>query len=113
MPNNPSDADRALVRSRARQRCERCLIPAPHGHLHHRRSRSVRDLHTHCPCNMVWLCGPCHVDVHGHPFNASRDGWIVSRHVTEPTALVVRPPFGGERVLCCDGGLVLRAVQSN
>lgn len=112
MGNNPPPAARDTVRQRAHQRCERCLIPAPHGHLHHRRSRSVIDPHTHCPCNMVWLCGPCHVDVHGHPFDARRGGWIVSRHVIEPGNIVVRTPLG-ERVLYCNGGIAFGAVQSN
>jgi len=59
---------------------------------------------------MVWLCGACHVDVHGHPFDAAKSGWIVSRHVILPTSITVHTPLG-ERALGCDGTVVFRAAE--
>lgn len=112
MSNKPSQRAREQVGLRSHHTCERCLVPAPQGHLHHRRSRSVRGQHCHCPCNMVWLCPTCHADVHATPFQAVKDGWIVSRHIIEPTAIAVRSTFE-ERVLFCTGGFSTRAVQSN
>lgn len=76
------NASRIIVRGRDLHRCCRCLAPVPAGagHWHHRRSRSVRDEHQHAPCNGVWLCATCHTWVHGHPFEARRVGFIVSRY---------------------------------
>ena len=105
-------AVREAVRQRAHHRCERCLVPTPTGHVHHRRSRSVRDAHTHCECNLVLLCPVCHQDVHGHPFAASKDGWIVSRHVVEPTAVSLHSPTG-EWILDCTGGATYRFSPTN
>lgn len=107
MTNDPPGPMRTKVRIRAGHRCERCLVPTPAGHLHHRRSRSVRDQHTHCPCNMTWLCPTCHVWVHAHPFVAKGDGWIVSRNQPNPTAVPVHNPRE-DRILTCAGGFILR-----
>lgn len=52
--------------------------------FHHRRSRRVRDEHTHHPCNGIWLCRTCHSWVHRHPALAQDKGWIVSQWVAEP-----------------------------
>src|SRR5262245_60262872 len=107
MSNDPPEAVRTTVRHRASHRCERCEVPAPNGHLHHRRSRSVRDQHCHCACNLVWLCGTCHAWAHAHPWEAREAGWIVSRHVTEPTAVTLAT-IDGDRVLHCDGQFTVR-----
>lgn len=73
---------RVRVRARDFFRCVRCGSPTPAmaGHWHHRRSRSIRDDHTHMPCNGVWLCGTCHEWVHKNPFEARATGLIVSRY---------------------------------
>lgn len=78
-------------------------MPAPSGHWHHRRSRSVRDTHTHCPCNGVWLCGTCHTWVHANPFDARSGGWIISRWATLPGTHPYRTPRGWV-VAHCNGG---------
>lgn len=111
MSNDPPERTRAMVRIRAHQRCERCLVPAAIGHIHHRRSRSVRDKHRHCCCNLVWLCPTCHAEVHAHPFEARADGWIVSRHIETPSAVPLITAIG-ERILHCTGGFTFREVQS-
>lgn len=108
MKDVPS-AIREKVRQRAHQRCERCFVPAPIGHVHHRRSRSVIDTHRHCPCNCVWLCPVCHIYVHAHPFEARGDGWIVSRHVDQPGTIPVTAPLG-EQTMHCDGRFTLTAL---
>jgi hypothetical protein len=112
MGNDVPLSVRTSVRQRAHHRCERCQVPTPHGAIHHRRSRSVRDQHTHCQCNCVYLCHTCHRDVHAHPFNSSKDGWIVSRHVLEPTAVSLHSPTG-EWVLDCTGGATYRFSPTN
>lgn len=61
----------------------RCRVQVFGTAWHHRRSRSVRDDHQHCPCNGITLCATCHAWVHAHPLDARRGGWIVSR--AEPT----------------------------
>lgn len=100
---------RITVKTRAHFRCERCGVPAPTGQWHHRRSRSRRDEHTHCPCNGVWLCATCHGWVHAHPLEARAEGgFIVSRHVDQPGAVPVVTPWG-VRVHGCDGTYVFRS----
>lgn len=80
----------------------------PGAEQHHRRSRSIRDRHTHCTCNLITLCGRgntdgCHGWVHSHPFEARRLGWIVSRH-TDPTPVpVLTRQHGGWVLLGCRG----------
>lgn len=72
------------------------------GHWHHRRSRSVKDGHTHCPCNGTWLCPSCHEWAHHHPFEATAVGFIVSRFTTEPGDKPLQTPWG-ERLHDCTG----------
>lgn len=93
---------RALVIARARDRCERCGVLMTVGHWHHRRSRSVRDDHTHCPCNGVWLCRGDHEWVHAHPMEARQGGFILSRVTAIPAVEPVETPWG-MRLHSCDG----------
>lgn len=94
-------AARTAVLRRERFRCARCAIPSPSGHWHHRRSRSVRDEHTHHPCNGVLLCAVCHAWVHAHPEKARNEGWIVSRY-TDPGRIPFKTPTGWV-LPACDG----------
>lgn len=89
MPKNDVPRSvRIIVMKRANMRCERCGTGTNPGQIHHRRSRSVHDLHTHCPCNCVLLCTTCHRDIHATPFSSRGEGFIVSRYA-DPT----RAPF--------------------
>lgn len=105
MGNQIPDASRVSVRTRSHHRCERCGVPAPRGEWHHRRSRSVRNEHTHCACNGVWLCGTCHREVHANPVHARDTGFIVSRHIDLPGIVAVSTPWG-DRLHDCGGGYV-------
>lgn len=91
-PNEiPADV-RAGVVARAGGRCERDGEPAPHGHLHHRKSRRFRD---HSPSNLLYLCASCHSVVHAYPAEtvAGRPaGYVLPGHA-EPAAEPVW--FGG------------------
>lgn len=101
---------RVLVRVRDMHRCVVCHMAGQD--WHHRRTRSVRDEHTHCPCNGITLCGPGnnhgdHGWVHSHPFESRHRGLIISRHEQ-------RMPFevpmwvGGKWVyLDCEGGVTV------
>lgn len=98
------ESSRLAVKARDLNRCVRCGCPG--AEWHHRRTRRVVDAHRHCPCNGVWLCHKCHTggkdSVHGNPFEARREGFIVSRHVAEPGLLPVKAYFGSI-FLHCDG----------
>lgn len=97
------ERSRFLVRSRDRSRCARCAVPAPNGEWHHRRSRSVRDSHTHCACNGVWLCSTCHRWAHANPTEAKATGFILPRSVTEMWTMPFKHPLDW-RVPDCGGG---------
>jgi hypothetical protein len=97
---------RALVKTRAHFRCERCEVPCPTGEVHHRRSRLVRDKHQHCPCSLIYLCGTCHRWVHAHPFEAKGAGLIISKFVSEPGG-VPQVTRWGLRYYDCTGGSTL------
>jgi hypothetical protein len=90
-----------LVAVRQARRCLRCGTPG--SDWHHRRGRSVKDAHQHCPCNGVLLCKSCHDWAHAHPFDARRVGFIVSRSEPEPGRAPVRT-YHGVIVLDCVGG---------
>lgn len=100
MSDIPEQA-RLLVASRDRFLCQRCGMKGTD--WHHRRSRSVTDGHTHCPCNGVLLCRPCHRWVHGYPYLARARGLIVSRYTAEPGDVLLLSTFGSAR-LDCHGG---------
>lgn len=75
---------RVRVKLRDMRTCVRCFVPTEHGQWHHRRTRSVRDVHRHCTCVGIWLCASDHEWVHAHPFEARQTGLIVSRHERKP-----------------------------
>lgn len=91
---------REQVKAREMDRCFRC--GGKGSEWHHRRSRSVRDTHTHCACNGVWVCKTCHDWAHAHPFDARSIGLIVSRHQRDPGTVPVEARFG-LIVLDCEG----------
>jgi 5-methylcytosine-specific restriction endonuclease McrA len=95
---------RDLVIARSKGRCERCGGVGVE--LHHRRRRGIANEHTHCPCNAMWLCRPCHTggrtSVHGSPLRSRNEGWIVSVNEPEPRAILVRTWRGMEE-FTCDG----------
>jgi len=103
MGNRIPDKNRDLVRVRDHHRCARCFAPAPHGHLHHRRSRLVRDEHQHCPCTLVLLCGTCHTWVHAHPVEARDTGYMISKFEQHPQNVTMTTPLG-RRETDCRGG---------
>ena len=62
----------------------------------------MRDEHTHCPCNGVWLCRTCHAWAHKNPIAAREAGYIVSRYVLNPGGTGIDAYFG--RIFFeCDG----------
>ena len=96
---------RLAVERRDVQMCVRCLGNG--SDWHHRRSRSVRDEHQHCPCNGVMLCGRgnvkgCHGYVHSNPERARALGLIVPRYVEDPRLVPVRTTTGWW-ILTCEG----------
>lgn len=102
-----SEFARQAVLERDLLRCARCAGPGRE--IHHRRSRSVKGAHQHCPCNLILLCGRgnvdgCHGYVHSHPEEARGTGLIVSRHVIEPATIPIRM-WNGEIVVRCDGSM--------
>lgn len=103
MANEIPKRSREMVAKRDGQRCARCGILVLHGHWHHRRSRSVRDLLTHSPANGVWLCPADHSWVHGHPFEARAEGFIVSRYA-DPTETPLKHILFGWVLLSAEGG---------
>lgn len=100
MSNPIPAASRRLVEDREQGLCLRCGGKGTD--WHHRRSRSVRDGHTHCGCNGVLLCRVDHAWAHGNPALAQAQGWIVSRYVDEPSSVAVVTRHGMLR-LNCDG----------
>jgi hypothetical protein len=91
---------REIVRTRERGLCTRCRGRGTE--WHHRRSRSVRDAHQHCPCNGVLLCKTCHDWVHANPFEARALGLIVSRYRI-PSEMQVEHNLYGWAWLTCTG----------
>lgn len=91
---------RELVKKRDKDQCVRCRGRGTE--WHHRRSRSVRGEHRHCPCNGILLCKTCHDWVHANPFHARSKGWIVSRHADPSEQQMDNVSLGWIR-LQCDG----------
>lgn len=100
---------RQTVLERDLRRCVRCGGPA--SEIHHRRTKSVHDDHTHCPCNTIAMCGwgntnGCHGWAHGNPEAARESGLIVSRFNATPFAMHV-DTFRGKAWLDCHGHILL------
>jgi 5-methylcytosine-specific restriction protein A len=93
---------REVVMAREQGGCLRCSGPG--AEWAHRRTRSVHDEHTMCPCNGVRLCTTCHQWCHHNPTAAVREGFMVSRHVAEPGIIPVESWYG-TIWLHCDGGI--------
>ena len=54
--------------------CQRCLMKAstdPHELVPRGRGGSITD-----KTNLVALCRDCHSWIHGHPIQATREGWL-------------------------------------
>jgi hypothetical protein len=105
-----------VVQVRDMHRCGRCGMAG--NNWHHRRSKSIRDGHTHCPCNGVWLCGTgstgCHGWVHANPFVSRKNGWIVSRHEAVPGSIPMLSAMHKTWVwLDCDGDQTVQAEVSD
>lgn len=98
---------RVLVKARDGGRCVRCGS-GNSPHWHHRRSRRVRDEHTHSPSNGVLLCGTCHTWVHGHPTAAMELGYILPATVTKPWLHQVMHVQWGWVLLDNQGALALQ-----
>jgi hypothetical protein len=102
---------RALVTGRDEGRCLRCLSYGVND-WHHRRTRSVADEHTHCPCNGVLLCRHDHSWAHlavGQG-RGIHEGLILSRHLDFPFDAPVRVMGQWYRLLC-DGRSVALADE--
>lgn len=65
-----------------RQNGQCALCSNPMQEAHHRQTRRFGP---DCPGNLVGLCASCHhQEVHGEPKRALANGWIVSRHASDP-----------------------------
>lgn len=94
-------ASRLAVIKRDRLRCQRCNGRGTD--WHHRRSRRVRGIHQHCPCNGILLCRTCHDWVHSYEASAKNFGFIVSAYVDDPGGVPLRTWIGVDQYLTCDG----------
>ena len=104
--------NRVRVRVRDMHTCVRCFVPTHDGQWHHRRTRSVRDVHRHCTCVGIYLCVTDHAWVHAHPLEARRLGLIVSRHERNPWTIPFKRGDGAWVLPDCRGGsLVTEAVD--
>lgn len=83
---------REAIQVRSGGRCERC--GGVGGEYSHRRPRGVRDEHTACPCNALWLCRTCHAWLHKNPRSALAEGIALSRYVAEPASRPVTTTAG-------------------
>lgn len=93
------------VRVRDLFRCVRCGVSTTEGAWHHRRSKAVRDEHTHCSCNGVWLDHLCHAAVHRTGFTSRALGLIVARNgLLMPAQAPVLTAQHGWVLLDCQGG---------
>lgn len=75
-------SQRDALSLRSRGQCEHCGGRATD--VHHRRSRAVRDDHTHCLCVLIHLCRTCHNRAHASAVVYRDLGLIVPRHVSDP-----------------------------
>ena len=96
-----STKTRELIKARSGGRCERC--GGRGAEYSHRRTRTVRDAHTACPCNALWSCRTCHAWLHKNPSAALEEGVMLSRYTEAPYAVAV-VTIAGLVVLDCEGG---------
>lgn len=93
---------RETVTRRDRGLCFRCGGTGTD--WHHRRSRRVRDEHTHCACNGLLLCRTCHKWAHANPRDAMELGYIVSQWSDHPGLTLVFRTDGWWHVDCAGAG---------
>lgn len=103
---------RVLVRARDEHRCVVCGMRGLE--WHHRRTRRVRDDHTHCPCNGITVCGRGndsgdHGWIHTNPFEAQVHGLIISRYSPRLPFEVPMLTHQGWVLLGCEGQVTLIA----
>ena len=115
MPDVPTKV-RETVRQREAgtdpvPRCLRCGSPNASEYAH-RRTRSVRGEHQHCPCNGAYLCRTCHQWCHANPTTALHEGFMVSRHVTDP-GMVPVDTWYGTLLLRCDGDIDFKIKEAS
>lgn len=63
----------------------------------------MRDGHTACPCNALWLCPTCHRELTLNPSRALSEGYQVSRAEESPWEVPVWTTAGWVN-LDCEGG---------
>lgn len=107
-PGNPipqETTDAILLRDKGR--CLRC--GGVGSERSHRRSRRIRDEHTHCPCNVNLLCHTCHADFIGaQQIEARKSGLLLHSTVAVPAHVPVQTYMGWGLLLCGpEGGLLL------
>lgn len=94
---------RTIVGTRDGGMCVRCF-GFRNLEWHHRRTRSVIDIHRHCACVGVMLCHTCHGYLHRNPEYAMAHGLIVSRFEAKPFTVPYQQGLNGLWVMnACDG----------
>lgn len=88
MANPIPPESREAVEKRDAYRCVRCAGKG--SDWHHRRSRRVRDEHTHSPANGVLMCRTCHQWVHANPAKAKTLGLVLTQWEPDPASKPVR-----------------------
>jgi hypothetical protein len=81
--------NRKIVRDRQNDQCARCGMTG--AEMHHRQRRREAG---HAVGILVWLCSTDHRWAHAHPKDAKADGYIISPHEKDATAVPIRT-FGG------------------
>lgn len=100
---------REAVALRAHRLCEVCGGRGQD--FSHRRTKSVHDEHTWCPCNALFACRSCHSTMHDGPVAARREGLHVSRFIDLPGTVPALLSVGWAILDCEGGGRVIPAEQ--
>lgn len=93
-----------VVRRRAGGLCELCGFHEAQ-QIHHRKPRRMggtRDPLINDPCNLFFVCYPCHADIESDRTTALQKGWLVSSWESSETKPIVYR--GTWRVLNSEGG---------
>lgn len=108
----PTASTRKLVKTRARNCCERCGRPITGDYsIHHRKPRGMggtKNASANLPSNLVLLCGSattpggCHTAVEKFRQAAITTGWIVTR-TADPAKVPIKFPSGRWYLLNEDG----------